>query len=258
MSLLTAMILLVLALAQFVRLPGGELSIQLPWIYLGIEFGVRELVALLVALLTIYGADWLVHSHPHLGESRRFDHWLLPGITGWAIGMPLFQLPISPAWWAGFALGGILLILVLFAEYIVVDSLDIRRPLAAAGLTAVAFALYLVLTTALRFAEFRLIMLLPALAISVFLISLRVLRLRQPGDWALVESAMIALITVQIAAPLHYLPISPIAFGLVLLGPAYALTNFFGDLAEDEPVRKAVAEPIVILALIWVLALMIR
>ena len=258
MSLLTVMLLLVFALAHFIRLPGSELSIQLPGLYLGIQLGVRELVALLLVLLTTSGADWLLSSHPHMGESRRYDHWLLPGITSWAIGLPLFQLPISPTWWIGFALGIILIVLVLFAEYIVVDTHDLRHPPAAAGLTAVAFALYLVLAAALRFTGFRLLLLLPALALGVFLISLRVIRLNQQTGWGFWEAALITLITVQIATPLYYLPLNPVTYGLVLLGPAYALTNFFRDLEADKPVSKALLEPLVVLMIIWIIALIIR
>ena len=62
MSLLTVMLLLVFALAHFIRLPGSEVSIQLPGLYLGIQLGVRELVALLLVLLTTSGADWLLNA----------------------------------------------------------------------------------------------------------------------------------------------------------------------------------------------------
>jgi hypothetical protein len=258
MSMVAAMIFLTFAFTPFIRLKEGELAIQLPGLYLGIPFGAWELVVLVVAPLTVSGTDWLLRTHPHLGADKRIDHWLLPGITSLAIGFPLFQIPVVPAWWLGFALGGVLLIQVLFAEYIVVDRQDLRYLPASAGLTAVAFALYLVLTIAFRFAAYRLLFLLPMLAATVFLISLRILRLRLAGEWALMEAAIIALITVQLAAALHYLPLNPVSFGLILLAPAYALTNFFSNLADDQPVRQALIEPVVILVLIWISALIIR
>jgi hypothetical protein len=258
LSTLSALILLTYALAHFIHLPGRELSIQLPGLYLGIQFGVQELVALIVALMTASGADWLLRSHPFRGNRRLAEHWLLPGVTAWAIGLPLLQLPLSLAWWAGFALGGVLLILVLVAEYIVIDPRDIRQPLAAAGLTAVSFALYLVLAAALNFAGVRLFLLLPALGLAVFLVSLRTLRLRLPEEWALLEAGLIALITVQVATPLHYWPISPVSFGLTLLGPAYALTIFFENLAHGKHGLQAALEPGIILGLIWGAALWIH
>ena len=178
LSILVGTILLAFALAHFIRLPVRQLSIQLPGIYLLINFGVQELVALLVALLTATGADWLLRDHPYRGKHPLVEHWLLPGLTAWAIGLPLLQLPLTPVWWIGFALGGILLILVLVAEYISIDPEDVRQPPAAAGLTAVSFALFLVLVAGLRFANTRLFLLLPALGLASGLVSLRTVHLR--------------------------------------------------------------------------------
>lgn len=257
LSTLAALILLSFILAQFIEFPGRELSIQLPGLYFGFQFGVRQLVALLVALLTASGASWLYRSHPHLGDKRLVEHWLLPGITTWAIGLPLLRLPLSPAWWIGFVLGGILLILVLVAEYIVIDPEDVRRAPAAAGLTALSFALFLVLATTLHFSVSRLILLLPALGLAVTIVSLRTLRLRIPDRWAFLEAGIIMFISIQIAAALHYWPLNPVSFGLALLGPTYALTNLFGNLAEGEPVSQAVIEPLVVLAMIWIAAVVI-
>jgi len=117
--------------------------VQLPGLYLSVPVNVQILVAFVVAALTAIGADWLLRDHPALRRRRTLEHWLLPALTAWVIGMPLFQLPLSPLWCGGFALGGALLILVLVAEYIVVDSEDARQAPAAAVLTAVSFALFL-------------------------------------------------------------------------------------------------------------------
>jgi hypothetical protein len=258
MSLLMALILLIFALAQFLRLPGGELSVQLPGLYLILEFGSRELVALLVALITASGTDWVLRSHPHYQDNRRIDHWMLPGITSWAISMPLFQINISPTWWLGFTLGSILLCVVLLSEYIVIDPTDPRYPPASAVLTAVAYGLYLLIAAALQHSGLRLIMMLPALSLSVFLISLRVLRLRLESDWAIPEAALIGFLVVQIASPLHYLPISPVSYGLALLGPAYSLIIFFINFGENLAVRNAIREPLTILVLVWISALVLR
>jgi len=258
LSILVGTILLAFALAHFIRFPVRQLSIQLPGLYLLINFGVQELVALLVALLTATGADWLLRDHPYRGQHRLVEHWLLPALTAWAIGLPLLQLPLTPVWWIGFASGGVLLILVLVAEYISIDPVDVRQPPAAAGLTAVSFALFLVLVAGLRFANTRLILLLPSLGLASGLVSLRTVHLRLHDRWAFLEAGLVALITIQMAAALHYLPVSPVSFGLALLGPAYTLTNLFGSLAEGTPLRQAVWEPVVVLTLIWSVAFLIH
>jgi hypothetical protein len=258
LSLLAATILLAYAVGRFIRLPALDLGVQLPGFYLAFTFNVQMLVSIIVAGLTATGTDWLLRDHPAMRRGRMPEHWMLPALIAWAIGLPLFQMPLSPLWWIGFAFGGAVLILVLVAEYIVVDPDDTRRPAAAAGLTAVSFALYLVLAAALRFAGQRLFLILPAIAIASFLVSLRTLRLRLPERWAFVEAGLAALFTVQLAAALHYWPITPVTYGLALLGPGYALTNFLGNLAAGEPPRQAAVEPAVLLGLIWAAALWIR
>jgi hypothetical protein len=257
LSLVAATILLAYALGRAIQLPGLSLATQLPGLYLAVQVNVQTVVAFIVAGLTAAGTDWLLREHPALRRRHTAEHWLLPALTSMAIGLPLFQMPLSPIWWAGFALGGGLILLVLIAEYIAVDATDARQAPAAAVLTAVSFALYLVLASGLRFANLRLFLMLPSLALAGGLVSLRTLRLRLPARWPFMEAGLVALVSVQIAAALHYWPLTPVAFGLALLGPAYALTNLLGNLAEGEPLRQAIVEPAIVLAFIWVLAIIL-
>ncbi len=251
LSVLVATILMAYIVGHQLVLPAREISLQLPGLYLVIRLNAYTFVTLIVAGMTATGVNWLLRDHPYLGKHNTLEHWLLPALTALVIGIPLFQAPFSAWWWAGFVLFGTLLILVLVAEYITIDPEDARHPLAAAGLTVVSFALYLVLASALRFSGVRLFLLLPSLALGGGLVSLRALRLRIPGQWSFVPAGVVTLITIQIAAALHYWPVSPVRFGLLLLGPAYCLTNLVGNLAEGEPFRQAMIEPAVVLALIW-------
>ena len=105
------------------------------------------LTALLVAGIAAAGADWLLRDHPARHNQLLFPHMLLPAMTALVIGIPLNQMDFGIAWWAGLLAGTVLLVLVFVAEYIVIDTQDVRQPLAAASLSAVAFAIYLVLAT---------------------------------------------------------------------------------------------------------------
>ena len=250
LSLLVAVILLSYALARFIDLPGRELAVQLPGIYFEINLNIYSVVAFLVAGLTATGADWLLRQHPSASKHSTLEHWLLPSLTSWVIGIPLFQLPLSPQWWLGFAIGGILLTLVLTAEYITIDPQDERHPLAAAGLTALSFALFLSLAISLRIAGYRLFLILPALALGVSLISLRTLHLRLQGRWAVTQATAIALTSAQLTAALHYMPLSPISFGLIVLGPSYAITSLITSLSEHKTLRQAFIEPLIVLVIV--------
>lgn len=255
MSVLAATILLAYGATRFIDLPARELSLQLPGLFLSYELDIYTLIAILVAGLTATGADLLLRDHPALGTKRTFEHWWLPALTAWTLAVPLYQLPVGPQWLVSFVAGGALLMLVLIAEYISVDPQDLRFPVARAGLTAVSFALFLLLAIAMRSAGLRQFFILPGLSFSFALVCLRTLHLRLRGKWQLMQTGALVIIVAQIAAALHYWPLPPIQFGLAILGPAYALTSLVGALAEGEPVRTALVEPLIVLFIVWGIAL---
>ena len=249
LSVLTAMILLAFSLTHFIKIPVFEPAIQLPGFYLAVRISIQNIVLLLVAGLTAAGADWLFHDHPALKGRSAAPYWLLPSLTVFGIGLSLFQLPFGTLWWISLLLGGMVFGLVLLGEYISIDSLDIRQPFAAVILTAVSFALYLVLAVGLHLMELRLFILVPAMFVGTWLVSLRSLHLRLNGEWVVYEAGVIAFLVTQIGAALIYWPLSPLTFGLVLLGPTYALNGFFIGLIEERPIRQLIVEPLIALVL---------
>jgi hypothetical protein len=242
MSVLTGMITLAYILSRFLNLPTRQLGLQLPGIYLSVSIDVNTLIGFFVAGLTAAGADWIYRDHPAL-RGRALPYWILPALTALVIGFPLHQLPYGIDWWIGLLLGVMLLGLVLTGEFVSIDSEDIRHPLAAAGLSAVSFALYLVLAVSLRSEGVRLFLTLPGLALGAWLVSLRVLHLRLQGQWLVYEGALIGLIVSQCAAALYYWPVTPVAFGMLVTGPTYALNSLFIGLIEEKPLRRVLIEP---------------
>ena len=100
-------------------------------------------------------------------------------------------------------------------------------------------------------------MILPGLIVAAGLVSLRTLHFRFHERWQYTNAILISLIIGQFAAALHYWRISPIAYGLALLAPAYSLMVYLGNIAEGEPPRKALIEPAVIAVVIWGAAVLI-
>jgi len=254
LSILAATILLAYALTPFVQGLGREISLPLRGFSFSYTFNLATFVALIVAALAAVGSDWLLRSHPSMGSERSFQHWLLPALTAWVIGVPLNTLAVGPEWWAVFGLGGLLLVLVLVAEYVVVDLSDTRYAPASMGLTAVSFALYLILAITVKASALRLYLMLPALVLALFLVSLRTMYLRGGGLWYFAWSAGIALVVGQLGIGLHYWPLSPLAFGLLLLGPAYALTSMAVLYEEGRSWRSLWPEPVFMLLALWGLA----
>jgi hypothetical protein len=251
LSILSAAILLAYAASRFVEIPAREFGLQLPGFYLAVELNIHTVVALLVAGLTATGADLLLRDHPALGEKRTVEHWLLPALTALTLGIPLNQMPVGLQWLISFAIAGIVIMLVLVSEYIAVDPEDERYPIASAALTAVAYALFLILAIVLQSATFRLFLILPALLLAAGLVSLRTLHLRLKGRWLYLRTLVIMVILTGMISAFHYWPLSPVAYGLLILGPAYSLTSLIGALSEGQPLKRAIIEPAVVLLVVW-------
>lgn len=252
-SVLSASIFLAYALIPFLNFQTDQITISLPFIVLYFNLGFTTIVSFFVAALAAIGTIWLVQSHPHL-ESSPLRHAFLPALTAWGLSIPLSNLDVGLQWWAVFGLGGILLILVFVAEYIAVDFSDIRHVLATIGLTAISFAFFLILAISSRAAGLRLYLLLPALYIPLFLAILRTLYLRTGGRWCLQWTIAITLVVAQLSIGLQYIPVSPLSYGLFLLGLAYALTSLASAIEEGRSFPALLTEPVIMLAVTWFLA----
>lgn len=258
LSILSATVLLAYAVTPFIQLPARDIHLQLPGIFLSYNLTFSTLTSALAAALAGFGSDWLLRQHPRYAESRLAGHWLLPALTALVIGVPLNYLRVGSEWWVVFAFGGLLLVGVCAAEYIAADPSDPRYAPVSAILTAVSFALFLVLAVALRGAGLRMYLVVPALVGALFLTVLRSLYLRLGERWIWTWPLAIALVVGQAAAGLFYWPISPLQFGLILLGPAYALNSLAGTWEEGQDLGAHWIEPALMLATVWILAALVQ
>lgn len=258
LGLLTATVLLTFAMTRILPTPEFTVTLQVPGFYFAVPLNLQTAFILLAGALTAGGMNWLLLDHPSLPRTQSVEHWLLPALTTLVLGASLGVLDSFTFWWIGFITSGILLVLVFMAEYIVVEPASASYALARAGLTALSYALFLILVTSLRLAGVRLVVLLPAVLLAAWLISLRILHLDGTDRWDFPWATGISIVCVQIAAALHYWPTQPLQFGLILTGPLYALTHLSGSIAEDVPVRSVWQGPALILALSWSAALLLR
>ncbi|GAB4417144.1 MAG: hypothetical protein Kow002_03430 [Anaerolineales bacterium] len=258
LGVLSAIVLLTFALTNVIQTPQLTFELQLPGFYIETPLSLRTIMIVLATGLTATGMDWLLRGHPSLRDKAAIEFWLLPTLSTLIIGLPLWVLPGGTTWWIGFLIGGLLLIFIFVAEYIVVDPSAPSYAIATTGLTALSYAVFLILAITLRYGSARLFVLGPVLFIAAGLVSLRVLHLRLSRLWAFAWAGGIALICMQLGASLHYWPISPTQFGLALLGPLYACTTLAGNLLEDIPTSRAIIEPVAALTFAWGIALFIR
>jgi hypothetical protein len=257
-GMLASTVLLAFALTRIVQSPEFTLEFQVAGFLLTLPLNITTAMSLLTAGLTATGMDWLLRGHPSLNGKPTFQWWFLPTLTSFVISVPLSLLPNGTAWGVGFAISGLFLILVFIAEYIAVDPNAPYYTTAITGLTAISYTLFFILAVALRYGDLRLFLILPALFLASGLTSLRIMHLRSSGKWDFAWALGIAFICVQLATGLHYWPLSPVQFGLMLVGPLYGLTNLAINMGEDLPTRRAILEPAVSTALCWGLAVFIR
>ena len=257
-GLLTSTVLLALALARLIPTKGFSLEVQFPLLPFAVTLDIKTLMGLLTAGLAATGMDWLLRGHPSLNGRLTFQWWFLPTLTTFVISVPLSILPEGQTWWIGFVISGVLIFFVFLAEYVVVDPDAPYYTLSVAGLTAISYTLFFVLSIALSSSGVRLFILLPALFVASTLTSLRILHLWMSGKWDFAWSLGIGLVSIQLAAGLHYWPLTPVQFGLLLIGPLYAVVNLAINLSESFSMRRAVLEPSIVAVLCWGLAILIR
>ncbi len=257
LSILSAGVLLTYALPRLLETPSPVLNWNLLGLALSIPLNLNLLTVFFAAALTAAGMDWILRSHPTFESEISLQHWILPTLTAFALGIPLYNLPSGSAWWVSFFLGGALLLMVFVAEYIVLDSSDTRYAFASAGLIAVSFSLFIILASALSFSGARLILILLVLFPAAGLVSLRAIHLRN-GRWEWQWAIGIAMACAQIAAALHYWPLSPVQYGLATLAPLYALSGLAINLGDAMSARRALTEAAVYFALFWLAAFILR
>jgi len=151
LSVLTAVIVLAYTLSRFLDLPSRAVGTTIFGSALGLEVGGPLLIQLLVAALISTGADALIRSHPRFNPAATtLIHWIVPGAAALVLGAGLERLPDGPAWWLGLAAAAVALIVLLIAEYVVVDEQDASRDIAALTLSTLAYGLALILFAVLH------------------------------------------------------------------------------------------------------------
>lgn len=225
LSVLTAVILLAYALTRFLDLPVRALHTTVFGSALSLELGGPLLMLVLTGALIGTGADTLIRSHPAFarrGARSTVQHWLLPGATALVLGAALNRLPEGLLWWLGLGVSALALLAVLVAEYVLVDPDDPAREAAALTLTALAYALALVLFVLLRSLGARAAISAPVGGLVAAGLAWRLFALRQvPVGPATVYAGLIGLIAAEIIWALNYWRVNASSAGVLAMIPFY-------------------------------------
>jgi hypothetical protein len=224
LSVLTAVIILAYTLSRLLDFPTRLIGVTVFGSPLGVELNGRGLMLVLVAALISAGADTLIRSHPAFESRSRptVIHWILPAAAALVLGGALNLAPDGPVWWLGLGLSAVALLVVLVAEYVVVDRADPAWELAALGLAAAAYALALLGFTVLYGLGARAAISATLGGLLAAALALRLFRLRAvEGARASLYAGVVGLITAEALWAVSYWRITPVSAGLLAMIPFY-------------------------------------
>lgn len=245
LSVVTAVILLAYALARVVQLPSRTLSATLFGSSLGIELNGSVIILLIVAALISTGSDTLIRSHPRArgGAVRTATHWIVPGCTALGLGLLLDLAPVGPVWWLGLGVSALFLVVVLVAEFTVVDHDDLSYGLAAAGLVALSYIVALALFGWMRYTGTRAALSATGAGALAALLSLRLLMLSgASARRSSIYAAVVGLVCGQAMWALNYWRTTPIGAGLMLLVVFYVVQGVAQQHLTNGITRRTVIE----------------
>ena len=258
LSVVVATVMLAFAISQAIDLPTNPTPIVIGGIVVPFRFDLDFIVTLAVAGMTATGTDWIIRDHPAVSNRTTIPHLLLPTLSAWVLSVSLNNLADVPFKWLVLIVGGLFLLIVILAEYFVLNPEDYRAPIGTAILTAIAYAMVLALSVVLESTDQRLIVSVSAVMIGTAVLSMRILQLQTGQSWPWLESMACILFVTQIAAALHYLPLTPLANGVIVLGALFSIVNFIINLAQEVSFLRTVIESAIPFALALILALVVN
>lgn len=245
-SVLATLVVLGLILATLLAFPAWTRDVTVLGSPLTINITQTALIAALLVGITCSGTDTIVRSHPVIrGIQARYTFvtWTLPALTALlaAVLLPQAQSDVYRA--AGFVLTGLVLILVISAEYYTVDPTDRRYLAARLSLNAWGYLLALAVFILIYSAKARSLLSATGVTVVATLLALELLRTagRSFGRTAL-YAAIAGLITGEIIWAMNYWRIGGMTGGLILLLGFYVATGLANQQLQGRLDRRIVAE----------------
>lgn len=252
LSILVSLILFGLVVSHIVELPTKTVSFVALGVPTTIYLSGRWLVGALLVIMTGAGADSIVRSHPRVRGAERgytLSFWGLPCTL---VLVSLVVLPLSPnvmLWLCALTLTGLLLSLLVVAQYYTVNGQGRGAAIVRWGLSLAVYAGVFVLSGLTYGARVR--SLLSATAISIFATTMAAELLRPPSPERSVRrtwlySAMVGLVLGEVAWALNHVSFSAVAGGTFLLLVFYVVSAVAKQHLSGQLTRAVIAEFIVV------------
>jgi hypothetical protein len=245
-SVVAALVVLGLILAAFLQFPSRTFSLTVLGSPLTVNVSQTGLIALLLVGITCAGTDTIVRSHPaarHMEARYSFVTWTLPALTVVLSTVLLSRAPTRLYQLGGYVLTGLILILVISAEYYTVDPAGKRYLAARLGLNGWAYLLAAVVFILIYSAKARSLISATGVTLVSALLALEFLRSAGRGFGRTALYAAIAgLCTGEIIWAMNYWRISGITGGLILLVGFYVATGLANQQLQGRLNRRVLVE----------------
>jgi hypothetical protein len=221
LSVLIGVILLGLAITQFVQLPSQQVGTTVLGSHLGLEISGYWMIVSVLIIVASTGTDMLIRSRVRQGDGQ--DHailvaWIVPGLTVLVAARVLAAAPNWPLWWMGLIVTGITFGAVVTAEYILVDAKQPAGSRARLLLNVVAYILILSLYAIIYQARSRSLITVSTSVVASFLLALHLLYAAQAElERTTLLAGIISLIIGECSWALNYCRISMWSSSLFLL-----------------------------------------
>ena len=224
LSIISALIILNYALMPFIISPQIPINFSVFGFLVDIHVEYADLMVLSAALFAAIGSYWLLYDHPMMKKKQIYIHLILPTLTAGVMSIPLKVITIGLAWWIVFALGCVLIIFTLIAEYYSIYTDTSLSELSRIIIIPLAVSLFLLLSISTRSSGFRLYIQILLLGFSFAIIYTRLIALTTSEEKKS-KTLVSTLLFIQALTACHYLPLTSVSFGLVMSGFASLLIS---------------------------------
>jgi hypothetical protein len=245
-SVVATLVVLGLILAAFLQFPAWTYSLTVLGSPLTVRVSQTALMAVLLVGITCAGTDAIVRSHPTARriEARfSFVTWTLPALTVLLATVLLPQTHSRLYQLVGYVVIGLILILVISAEYYTVDPAGPHYLVARVSLNAWAYLVAALVFVLIYSAKARSLVSATGVTFVGTLLALEFLRSagRSFSRTAL-YAAIAGLCTGEIVWAMNYWRISGVTGGLILLLGFYTATGLANQQLQGRLTRRVLVE----------------
>lgn len=259
LSVFIGVIVLTPVLIRFVNVPSRTISFDLLGSPIAFNMTSTWLMVTMLPALSCMGANAVIRTHPHMSRPdplRAFIYWILPGLTGLNAALLLERAPTWPLWWAGLALTGFAITLVVAGEFSTIDPYMLGYPRARLTLNVIAYALAFTSFTLIYNSRGRSLLTAPAVSAVGVILAFELLnttevRLRQAALYGLLTG----LILGESAWALNYWRLTALTGGMIMLLIFYIVVGIVQQILLNQLARRTLIEFAIVTAVALVLIL---